>query len=73
MVPVYELAPERVVVPEPACVSVPDPEMAFATVSALLRSKTNAALLTTAPLPSVPVVPPLPSWSVPAETVVVPA
>jgi len=38
-----------------------------------LRSKTSVALLVTAPAPSVPVVPPLPTCKVPPAMVVVPA
>ena len=46
--------------------------MALATVIALLRLKASVPLLTTAPVPSVPVVLPLPTCSVPASIVVVP-
>jgi hypothetical protein len=34
--------------------------------------KARVLLLTTAPVPRVPVVPPVPTWRVPAEMVVVP-
>jgi hypothetical protein len=42
------------------------------TVIASLRLKVSVALFVTAPVPSVPVVPPLPICSVPALIVVVP-
>ena len=65
--------PVRVVVPVPACVSVPLPLMTPATVSASLRLKISVPPLTTSgPAPSVPVVPPLPICSVPALIVVAP-
>ncbi len=58
--------------PAPACFRFPVPLIALLTVSALLRSNTSAALLVTAPVPSVPAVPPAPTCSVPALIVVVP-
>ena len=60
------------VVPVPIWFTVPVPEMAPATVSASDRLKVRMLLSTTAPVPRVPVVPPAPTWSVPAEMVVVP-
>ena len=59
--------------PVPIWFTVPVPEMAPATVRAASdRLKARTLLLTTAPVPSVPVVLPAPTWSVPAEMVVVP-
>ena len=52
--------------------SVPEPLMAFATLILLLRLYTSIALSTTAPVPSEPVVPPFPTWRVPALIVVAP-
>ena len=50
------------VVPLPACVNPPLPEMALATVTALLRLTTSVPLSITAlVVPRVPVVPPLPN------------
>ena len=54
-------------------IDLPVPLITLATVIALLRLKSATPLLTTAPVPSVPVVPPLPICSVPALIVVVPA
>ena len=61
------------VVSEPACVTLPVPLITTPTVRSLppLRSNFSAALLVTAPAPSVPAVPP--SVSVPPLMVVVPA
>ena len=56
----------------PAWVNVPVPEIALATVKAFDRLTLRAALLMTAPEPSVPVVPPVPTCSVPPLMVVVP-
>ena len=64
--------PVRLVVPAPTWFTVPVPEMALATVNASDRLKARTLLLTTAPVPRAPVVPPLPMPSVPAEIVVVP-
>ena len=59
--------------PARPCVTVPVPLMTPPTASAAsLRLKVKAALSTTAPVPSWPVVPPLPTCSVPALIVVVP-
>jgi len=66
------LAPVSVVVPVPAWVSVPVPLIALATVRALLRLIVNAGVIDDAPAPSAPVVPPLPTCSVPALIVVTP-
>ena len=60
------------VVPAPACVSVPVPPMALPTVMLSLRLNDSAALLVTAPVPSVPLVPPLPTCTVPLDTVMAP-
>lgn len=72
--PVYVLAPVKIDLPTPACVNVPVPEITPLTVRSLeaSRLRTSAALLVTAPEPSVPVAPPLPICKVPAVTVVVP-
>ncbi len=65
--------------PDAVALTLPVPPMppAFEAIvlSATLpeRLNTNAALLVTTPLPNVPVLPPLPTASVPADTVVVPA
>ena len=58
--------------PVPAWLRAPAPPMALAAVSELLRLKTSVALFVTAPVPSEPVVPPLPTWSVPLPIVVAP-
>ena len=60
------------VVPVPTWVSAPVPEMTLATVTASERLKARVPLSVTAPVPSVPVVPPAPTCRVPAEIVVVP-
>src|SRR4029079_4272951 len=70
--PLYVLAPVSVSVPAPSFVNAPVPLIALATANESLRLNVRAALFTTAPVPSVPIVPPLPIWSVPAEIVVVP-
>ena len=57
--------------PAPRWVSVPEPEIALATVRALERLKTSVPLLATAPAPSLPVVPPPPTCSVVALSMVV--
>ena len=72
VVPAYVFAPVRVVVPEPTCVTEPVPEIALATDRALVRLKSKAALLTTLPEPSDPVVPVLPICKAPPLMVVVP-
>ena len=56
----------------PTCVSVPVPLMAALIATASDRSKTRMALFTTAPVPSVPLVPPLPICRVPPLIVVPP-
>ena len=66
------LVPVNVVVPAPILVTLPVPEMLLAIVFVLERLKTRLALLMTAPLPSVPAVPPLPTCRTPALIVVVP-
>ena len=53
-------------------VTEPVPPMSLATVTASLRLNTSEALSVTAPVPSVPAVPPLPICRVPEEIVVVP-
>ncbi len=63
---------DSVVVPVPACVTAPKLLMLFATASALLRLNTRVAMSVTAPVPSVPVAPPLPICSVPSLRVVMP-
>ena len=64
--------PVRVVVPVPSLVSAPVPEMSLAMVRVSVRLICRVALLTTAPVPRVPVAPPAPTLSVPAEMVVMP-
>ena len=64
--------PEIVVVPVPACVTDPVPEIALLTVIASLRLKARAASSVTLPEPKEPLVPPLPIRSVPAVIVVAP-
>jgi len=59
-------------VPPPIWLTIPVPEMLFATVIVSLRLKASVALSTTLAVPSVPEVPPLPICSVPDEMVVVP-
>ena len=66
------LVPVSVVVPAPNWVNVPVPVMFCPSVNASLRLMRRAALFVMVPLPSVPVVPPLPTCSVPALIVVVP-
>ena len=62
------------VVPEPIWFNVPKPVMALPTVMELLRlnAKLAPSAMETAPVPSVPVVPPLPICKVPVLMVVVP-
>ena len=60
------------VVPVPAWVRLPLPEMALPTVRVAELLKASALLLTTLPVPSEPVAPPLPTCSVPPEIVVEP-
>ena len=66
------MAPVKVRVPAPSLVKVPVPLMALAAVKLSDRLMVKAALLTTAPEPSVPVVLPEPICKVPAVMVVVP-
>ncbi len=61
----------KVVVPVPSCVTLPVPLIGAAKPAAFDRSMTSAALSTMGPF-TMPVVPPLPSCSVPALMVVVP-
>ena len=70
--PVYVFAPVRVSVPGPSCVSVPLPLTTCASVTASLRFTIRAPVLLIGPLPTLPVVPPVPSCSVPAAIVVAP-
>ena len=71
--PVIVFAAVSLVVPLPIWFSAPVPLMTLATTSAVsLRSKLSVALLTTGPLPSVPLAPPLPIRNVPALMNVVP-
>jgi hypothetical protein len=60
------------VVPVPAWVSVPVPLITPATTLLDVILKVKAALTMTLPVPSEPVVPALPIWSVPALIVVMP-
>ena len=72
--PLQSLLAVSVVVPVPAWVTVPVPEILALTTKALsLRLKTRAPLSVMAPVPMVPDVPPLPICKVPALMVVVPA
>ena len=66
------MLPLRTVIPTPACVTLPDPLMLLPRVSVSLRFITSEALFTTEELPRFPFVPPLPTWSTPAEIVVTP-
>ena len=70
--PPYVFVAVRIVVPVPCCLTVPPPLITFATVIRLLRLKMSAPLSVTLPLPSVPIVPPLPTWIVPAAMFVIP-
>src|SRR5687768_11882612 len=71
--PVYELAAESVVAPEPTCRTAPAPLITPSAVEASLRLNTSAPALATALLPIEPVVPPAPTCSVlPAPIVVAP-
>ena len=70
--PLKLLVPARVSVPAPALVNEPDPEIAPAKVRSSERSKARAALLVIFPA-MLPVAPPAPICSVPAEMVVPPA
>jgi hypothetical protein len=69
--PRYVLVPVSTVVPAPACVTLPLPEMAPPNVALSERLKTSAPLLATSPMIEPPA-PPLPSCSVPAVMVVPP-
>ena len=60
------------VVPAPVWFTEPIPEMAPSTVNALERLKVKMLLFSTAPVPSEPVVLPLPICKVPVLMVVVP-
>jgi len=71
VVPEYVLLPVRITVPS-VCLTVPLPEMALPIVVVPVRLNTRAALFTTAPVPSVPLAPPQPTYSVPALIVVPP-
>ena len=67
------MAPESVRVPEPDCVTVPEPEMAFDTaVGVPERSNTRLALSVTAPVPREPPVEPFPTCNIPEVIAVVP-
>ena len=72
--PVYVLAPERVSVPLPFLINDPDPLITPEYAYALLRLMMRVPLLVMFDEagPKLPVVPPLPICSVPAEMVVVP-
>ena len=63
---------DKVTVPLPCWVKLPVPEITLAIEMSSDRLKINEALLTTLPAPNVPLVPPLPICSAPAEMVVVP-
>ena len=65
--------PLSVVTPVPDWFSTPVPLMLFAKVMASLRLMVRMALFVTAPVPSWPIVPPLPTCSVPPLITVVPA
>jgi len=65
------LSPVSVSVLLPRLLSMPQPDTLPAKLSASLRLKASVPSLTTSPAME-PVVPPLPSWSVPAEMVVPP-
>jgi hypothetical protein len=61
-----------IVTPLPSCCTDPEPEIGALTDTVSDRSKTSLPFTVTAPLPSVPVMPPLPTCSVPAWMVVLP-
>jgi hypothetical protein len=63
--PVNALAVGSVTVPPPVLRMTPPPVIGFAKVNASLRLKTSVELTLTVPPPSVPLVPPSPTWSVP--------
>ena len=56
----------------PSLVKAPVPEMLLATVTSSERLKLRVLLLTTAPVPRLPLSPPSPICNVPALMVVVP-
>jgi len=72
VIPEYVFAPVRVNAPAPFFTKAPVPEIRLLTPRSSLRLKVKVALLVTLPEPNVPVVPPLPTWSEPAVTVVIP-
>ena len=72
VLPLKGLAPVSVSVPAPSLMSVPEPLIAPSNVRLPARLITSTPLFTTLPLPSVPVVPPLPTCKVPALIVVPP-
>ena len=55
----------------PSWLTPPVPEMSWVTVKSSLRLKAKVPVTFTAPVPSEPVVPPLPTCNVPALTLVV--
>jgi hypothetical protein len=69
--PVWDAVPLRVRVPDPACTKPPVPEIAPLNPTASDRLNAKVALFTTSPVIE-PVVPPVPTWSVPEERVVPP-
>ena len=75
--PVYQFEPLRIVVPEPAWTTLPDPEIvapkSLPCVNVFERLNRSVPLSVIALLPeSEPVLPPSPSCNVPAEIIVVP-
>lgn len=71
--PLQSLSADSVVVPVPACVTVPVPEiLAPTTKAASVRLNTKAVLLVMTPVPNAPEVPALPICRVPPLMVVVP-
>ena len=71
--PLQSLLADSVVVPVPACVTVPAPEILAPTTRAVsVRLNTKAELLVMTPVPNAPEVPPLPICRVPPLMVVVP-
>ena len=69
--PAYVFAPLRVS-GAPRSFTSPVPDIAFDTVVSLLRLNTKDALLVTAPVPREPVVPPVPTWTLPSLMVSAP-
>ena len=71
--PVYVSLPASVRMPMPACIRLPLPLMTWGNVTASPWLKTRLPLSNTLLVPPIEApLPPLPTWSVPAEIVVLP-